>query len=189
MESSRQGNLFWYALRVKPRFEKVVARNLKAKGFEEFLPLYRRSRQWSDRVKEIDLPLFPGYVFCRFDIDDSLPILFVPGVTSIVGIGKSPTAIDEREIEDLLSVSKFGVHCQPWPFVSVGQTVSVEHGALKGLEGIVTTVKNEYRLIISLSSLQRSVAVEIDREWVKPVKQTRPSATEIRVARGRHVVN
>ena len=184
---SRQGRLFWYALHVKPRFERVVVRNLKAKGFEEFLPLYRRPS--AGGLKEIELPLVPGYVFCRFDIDDRLPILLVPGVTSVVGIGKSPTAIDEREIEDLLAVSKSGVPHQPWPHASVGQRVSVEHGALKGLEGILETVKNEHRLIISVSLLQRSVAIEIHREWVKPVDSTRPTATETRVAKGRHQVS
>ncbi len=178
MESAQCNSQSWYALQVRPRFEKVVARNLQSKGFEELLPAYRCRRQWSDRIKEIELPLFPGYVFCRFNVDERLPILLVPGVTSIVGIGKSPIAIDEQEIEDLRCVLKSGVRYQPGPFISVGETVSVEQGALEGLEGIVTKVKNEFRLIISVSLLQRSVAVEIDREWVKPVNRTGPRASD-----------
>ena len=183
MESAQRDCHSWYALQVRPRFEKAVAHNLQSKGFEELLPSYRCRRQWSDRVKEFELPLFPGYVFCRFNIDDRFPILVVPGVTSIVGVGRSPSAIDEQEIENLRSVLESGVPYQPGPFISVGQTVSVEHGVLQGLEGIVTMVKNEFRLIISVSLLQRSVAVEINRDCVKPVNRPRPSSTENFVAR------
>ncbi len=182
MEIVGQKNSRWYALQVRPRFEKIVSRNLEAKGFDEFLPLYRRRRQWSDRVKEIEVPLFPGYVFCRFDIDNRLPVLRVPGISSIVGVGKLATAIDEREIEDLRSVVASGVGYQPWSFVSVGQTVSVEHGALEGLEGIVTMVKNEHRLIISVPLLQRSVAVEIDQAYVRPVNRAPSGAAPRRAA-------
>ena len=178
MDSSSSKNLLWHALQVRPRFEKVVARNLEAKGFEKLLPLYRHRRQWSDRVKEIELPLFPGYVFCQFDMDNRLPLLLIPGVVSIVSTGKSPTAIDAREIEDLRCVLSSGVRYQPGPFLAVGQRVSVEHGTLEGLEGIVTKVKNEYRLVISVSLLQRSVAVDIDRKWVKPMDRERSSSRQ-----------
>jgi transcription antitermination factor NusG len=189
MESNRLSKQRWYALQVKPRFEKVVARNLRAKGFEDFLPLYRRRRQWSDRVKEIELPLFPGYVFCQFDIDDRLPVLLIPGVTSIVGFGKAPTPVEDHEVGNLRSILESGVQFQPWPFVSVGQTVSIEHGALEGLEGIVSTVKNEYRLIVSVALLQRSVAVEIDRGWVKPVNRKPVGSTEGKASSGRQLVS
>lgn len=172
MDSRDQQSLFWYALQVRPRFEKVVARNLRAKGFDEFLPLFRRRRQWSDRMKVIELPLFPGYVFSRFDIDDRLPILLVPGVRAVVAAGRSAAPVDEREIEGLRSVVTSGLDYQPWPFVRAGEPVLVENGALAGVEGIVKTVKNEDRLIISISLLRRSVAVEIDRENVKPLRQS-----------------
>src|SRR5262252_6549816 len=85
----------WYALYVRKRFEKVVARNLRGKGYEEFLPLYRRANRWTDRIKEIEFPLFPGYVFCRFNPFDRLPILTIPGVSAIVGFGKNFIAVDE----------------------------------------------------------------------------------------------
>src|SRR6185436_2955023 len=88
MHSAEEGTL-WYALHVRSRFEKVVSRNLRGKGYEEFLPLYRRTSRWSDRIKEIELPLFPGYVFCRFDRNNRLPVLTVPGVNSVVSVGKN----------------------------------------------------------------------------------------------------
>src|SRR5262245_60511989 len=97
MHVPEEGTL-WYALHVRTRFEKVVARNARDKGFEELLPLYRRASRWSDRIKQIDLPLFPGYVFCRFNPLDRLPILTIPGVKGIVGFGKNLIPVDEAEL-------------------------------------------------------------------------------------------
>ena len=96
----------WYALQVRPRFEKIVAVHLQHKGFEDYLPLYRSRRKWSDRVKEIDLPLFPGYIFCKFDVLRRLPILMVPGVMSIVGLGRSPLAVSDDEIAAEFKIPK-----------------------------------------------------------------------------------
>jgi transcription antitermination factor NusG len=170
MQSAEDG-ILWYALHVRTRFEKVVARNLQGKGYEEFLPLYRRTSNWSDRKKVIELPLFPGYVFCRFDARQRLPILTIPGVNSIVGIGKTLMPVEEREINDIRAVLSSDSQCEPWPFLQVGQRVHVEHGPLAGTQGIVTMVKNTCRLVISVNLLQRSVAVEIDRGSLKPVSE------------------
>src|SRR5207244_2356920 len=118
-------DISWYALHVRPRFEKIVSRNLQAKGYEEFLPVYRRRSRWSDRTKEIELPLFPGYVFCRFDVHQRLPILMIPGVNSVVGFGKSPLPIEQHELDDIRSVLKSGADCEPWPYLREGQMVEV----------------------------------------------------------------
>jgi len=166
MYSAEEGTL-WYALHVRTRFEKVVARNLRGKGYEEFVPLYHRANRWSDRIKEIELPLFPGYVFCRFNHLNRLPILTIPGVNAIVGVGKSPMPVEEAELNAVRAVLKSEAYCEPWPFLEVGRRVCVEHGPLAGTQGIVTMVKNTYRLVISVNMLQRSVAVEIDRECLK----------------------
>lgn len=175
MESAAQ----WYALAVKSRFEKVVARNLEAKGYEGFLPLARHRRRWSDRSKEITLPLFPGYVFCRFDLSsDRLPILMIPGVNALTGFGKEPAVVDPAELGSVRALLESGVHCRPWPFLAVGEKVTVEHGALAGVDGIVTKVRNEYRLVISVSLLQRAVAVEIDRADVRRSRGSRPYRRE-----------
>jgi transcription antitermination factor NusG len=82
--------LAWYGIRTKPRFEKNISTHLNAKGYEQYLPSYRSQRRWSDRSKIIELPLFPGYVFCKFDLSNRLPILVIPGVLSIVGVGNTP---------------------------------------------------------------------------------------------------
>ena len=164
--SSNSRNRPWYALQVRPRFEKLAAKHLRAKGYEEYLPLCRSTRRWSDRMKTVEMPLFSGYIFCKFDIQKRLPILIVPGVLSIVGIGKAPATIPESQISSLQQVIASGMPCGPWPFVRAGQRISVERGPLAGLKGTVLEVKSSLRLILSLPLLQRSVAVEIDRHCV-----------------------
>src|SRR2546428_12117 len=146
MHLPEEGTL-WYALHVRTRFEKVVARNLQGKGYEEFLPLYRRVNRWSDRIKEIELPLFPGYVFCRFNPHDRLPVLTVPGVNAIVGIGKNLMPVQECELDAIRTVLKAGAFCEPWPFLEAGQRVRVEYGPLAGSEGLGMMVKKSYRLV------------------------------------------
>jgi len=99
----------WYALRVRSRHENTVASHLRARGYESFLPLYKSRRRWSDRFKEIELPLFAGYVFCQFNLLDRLPILTVPGVVHVVGVGRTPVAIDETEIASIQAAVKSGL--------------------------------------------------------------------------------
>jgi len=159
----------WFALRIKPQREKIVASALRSKGYEEFLPLYRCRRRWSDRIKEMDVPLFPGYVFCRFDVHSRLPILVTPGVLLIVGVGKTPSPVDNREIAALQSIVKSGLQVEPWPFLKIGQRVRIERGSLEGVEGILVAIKKPYRLVVSVALLQRSVAVEIDHQWATPI--------------------
>ena len=165
----------WYALQVRPRFEKFVESHLVEKGYEVFYPTYTTSRQWSDRVKSLTLPLFPGYVFCRFDVHARLPILVTPGVNQVVGAGKTPVTVDESELTAIRRVLDSGVATQPWPYLKVGETVRIENGPLEGLTGIVTRIKNSYRLVVSVSLLMRSVAVELDSHWIKPVRAVTPA--------------
>ena len=166
----RPDQLPWYALRIQSRLASLASTTLRGKGYEEFSPLYRSRRRWSDRTKELELPLFPGYLFLRFDVSDRLvPILTTPGVIGIVGIGKTPAPVDLDEIEAIRVILRSGLAAQPWPSLRVGSKVYIERGPLAGLEGIITNTDKVYRLIVSVSLLQRSVAVEIDREWARPI--------------------
>lgn len=168
--SPRPDQLSWYALRIQSRLQNVASTTLRDKGYEEFFPLYRARRRWSDRIKELELPLFPGYLFCRFYLGDRLlPILTTPGVISVVGAGKTPVPIDDDEIEAIRAILRSGLAAQPWPLLRVGSKVFIERGPLTGLEGIITNTDKVYRLVVSVSLLQRSVAVEIDREWARPI--------------------
>jgi transcription antitermination factor NusG len=134
----------WYAIQVKSRFEKVVAQHLRGKGYEEYLPLYVSRRRWSDRIKEIEIPLFPGYTFCRFDVTDRLPIVLIPGVISVVSFGGIAQAIPEDEIVALQNVVRSGASYEPWPFIGVGQKVQVTRGPLAGLEGVIVETRKNY---------------------------------------------
>jgi transcription antitermination factor NusG len=163
------GLLPWFALRIKSNFEKVTSQILEQKGYIAFLPTYRTRNRWSDRTKVIDRPLFPGYLFCRFDQNDRLPILVTPGVVGVVGVGKTPMAVAEREIEAIQAVLRSGVPATPWPYVTVGQRLLIERGPLSGIEGILQEIKNSFRFIVSVNLLQRSVAAEVDASWVRPV--------------------
>jgi transcription antitermination factor NusG len=159
----------WYALRVRSRLEYTIATHLQGRDYEWFLPVYSCRRRWSDRIKEIELPLFPGYVFCRFDPLNRLPILSIPGVVNVVGVRRVPLPVDETEITALQSAAKWGLHRQPWPFLEIGQKVRIEYGPLCGVEGILLSFRGRCRLVLSLTLLQRSVAVEVDESWVQPL--------------------
>jgi transcription antitermination factor NusG len=167
-------SLPWYALQVRPRFEKIIATTLLNKGYEGFLPLYRNRSRWSDRIKEVELPLFPGYLFCRFDINKRLPILVTPGVMHVVGIGKIPYPVEEDEIAALQAIVISGLQAEPRSYLNIGAKVRIEIGPLAGLEGILLALKGTSKLIISVSLLQRSVAVHIDESWVVPVVSSYP---------------
>jgi transcription antitermination factor NusG len=173
-----QNNNHWYAVRVRSRHEASVARHLSARGLEAFLPMYQRRNRWSDRVKTVDFPLFPGYVFCHFNVEQRLPLLSVPGVVHVVGLGKIPAPIDEDEIVGIRSAVKAGLYREPCPYLYIGKKVRIAHGPLSGVEGILVGVKGHERLILSITLLQRSVAVEIDEDWVEPASPQLVSSTQ-----------
>ncbi len=160
----------WFALQVRSRIERSVAVNLQVQGYEWFFPTYKARRRWSDRVKDVELPLFPGYLFCRFDPEDRFPVVKTPGVIQIVGIGKKPVPVNEAEISAIQTIIRSGLPRQPWPYLILGQRVRIEQGALRGLEGILLSLKGQHRIVVSITLLQRAVALEISREWVCPVR-------------------
>ena len=163
----------WYAVRLRPRAEKMVALHLRDKGYEEYLPLYRSRRRWSDRMKEVELPLFPGYIFCKFDVTNRLPILVIPGVISITGCGKIPLPIPEHEITAVQRIVTSTMPYGPWASMHVGQAVRVRSGPLEGLEGQILELRNAYHLVISVTMLSRSVSVLIDRSDLIPINDRR----------------
>ena len=167
------GDLRWYAVQTSPRHEKVVAETLKHKGYEQLLPLYKTRRQWADRIKELELPLFPGYVFCRFNRKILVPILNSPGVRDIVRIGRELAPLDDDEISSLRIAVSSGLTCMPWQQLEPGERVRIGFGALAGATGTVVQVKNGIRVVLSVSLLNRSVAVEVDIDALAPVEVPR----------------
>jgi transcription antitermination factor NusG len=165
-------------LQVRTRHEAGVAAHLQGMGYEDFLPLYKTRTRWSDRTKEVETPLFPGYLFCRFDPQNRLPILKTPGVIQIVGYSRQPIPVEETEIDAIQALVASGIPSQPWPYLEVGEKVRIESGPLRGREGILMEFKGTHRLILSVALLQRSVAVEIEAALVKPQRQASAARSE-----------
>ena len=165
------GGVFpWFALQVRARHEVGVADYLNGKGYEWFLPQYTLRKRWSDRVKEVEAPLFPGYLFCRFNPLDRLPILKTPGVIQVVGNNRQPIAVDEQEIRAIQALVASGVPNRPWPFMEIGDKVRIDSGPLRGLEGLLVEFKGNHRLVLSVTLLQRWVAVEMDSALVTSLR-------------------
>ena len=159
----------WYAIQVRPRRERVVARRLEQRGYELFLPLGRSRRRWSDRMKDLEVPLFEGYLFCRIGATTSPPVITVADVIRIVGAGGTPIAVDDAEVLALQQIARSCPDVQAWPFLRIGQRVRIAHGPLSGLKGFLVRAANGPRLVVSVSLLQRSVAVEVDRATLSAV--------------------
>jgi len=164
-----EGAECWFALSTKRNREKSVAEILRGKGYQDFLPTYVSRRKWSDRYKDLEFPLFPGYVFCRFDPRWRLPILTTPGVVMVVGNGRVPVPVEDSEIDALRAVVASRLRVEPWPYLSAGQRIRIEAGALTGLEGIFLEMRKSCRVVVSVELLQRSVAVEVDRSCIRPL--------------------
>jgi transcription antitermination factor NusG len=157
------GPLPWYGVRTRSNHERVAALVLRGKGYDPYLPLYSlRRRRADDTVVESELPLFPGYVFCRFDAKKRLPILMTTGVISVVGFGKEPAPIPDEEIEAITAVLRSGLPAEPCAYLREGQRVRVTNGSLDGVEGILVKKKSQLRMVVSVTMLQRSISVEID---------------------------
>lgn len=151
------------------RREKNVACILQLREHESFLPLYQARHKWADRYKTVELPLFPGYVFCRVARAAIPTVLAIPGIVDAVRCGTSPAEICAEEMDALKRLGNSRLKAEPWPELVEAQPVSVVAGPLSGLTGALTEIKNQTRLVISLSLLRRSVLVEIERDWVAPL--------------------
>jgi transcriptional antiterminator NusG len=165
---SSDTGLCWYALRTRSNYEKIASSLLGARGFEQFLPLYRSPKRVSGRTVDNSVPLFPGYLFCRFDGRYRSPILGTLGVASIVAFGGKPAQIDDVEIEAIRKALGSGQNIEPHPYLHEGQKIRVEKGPLRGLEGILVKKLN-WRIVISVQLLLRAVAVEIDPDNIIPL--------------------
>jgi transcription antitermination factor NusG len=154
--------LRWYAAYTRANHEKKAAEQLCRKGVEHFLPLYETVHRWSDRRVRLQLPLFPGYVFVRLALRERVTVLETPTVARLVGFGEQPVALPEQEIETLRKGLSGGLHAQPHPYLTIGRRVRIRSGPLAGMEGILLRRKSNFRVVLSISLIARSVAVEVD---------------------------
>jgi transcription antitermination factor NusG len=177
----------WFAVRVRSNHERIAAAHLRERGYEEFSPSWKTERRWSDRTKEIDQFLFPGYVFCRLNPLDRLPVLSAPGVVDLVGFGKIPAPVPDQEIETVRRMVQSGLFVMPWPFLELGHRILIERGPLAGVEGILDEVKGKCRLVVSVQLLQRSVSAEVDRDWIRPLPPMRSERSGTAAARSTRI--
>ena len=136
IEPRRNGRQAVVRIEVHSRRESRVSDELAIRGLDFFLPTRRIKRRWSDRIKMLDVPLFPGYVFSRFDVADRLRVLNCPGVSRIVGAGSVPVPIEDGEMDAIKALVASKVALTPWPYLRTGQRVRLDHGPLAGLEGV-----------------------------------------------------
>jgi transcription antitermination factor NusG len=158
----------WFALRVRTKSETLVSSLLERKGYESFAPTYTLDRRYASRVKRVQTALFPGYVFCRFNPRDLLPVVTTSAVNSVVSFGPNPEPIPDWEIERVQRVAEHGSSVAPWAYMREGQRVRVQSGALAGVEGYLVSFRNGHRLVIAADLLQRAVSLEIDAAQVLP---------------------
>jgi transcription termination/antitermination protein NusG len=160
----------WYALTVKHQHELAARSALELRGFEALAPTYRARRRWSDRVKEIDVPLFTGYVFCRFAFTERVMVMDVPGIARVVEFGGAPAEVSDTEIAAIRIVMDSKLPVRPWPYLKPGDRVLVQRGPLRGVEGTLLEERNRLQLVIGIEMLQRSLAVEVEADMVTPVQ-------------------
>jgi transcription termination/antitermination protein NusG len=168
MPASDAGESRWFAAYTSPRHEKHVSRQMQNRGIQNFLPLYKSIRRWKDRRKELDLPVFPGYLFVRMALRERVSVLQVPGVVQLVSFQGRPTPLPDAEIEMLQRQLCQSGRLQPHPFLTVGRRVRVMNGPMAGIEGILARKKDKFRVVLSIELIQRSVAVEIDLSDIEP---------------------
>jgi transcription antitermination factor NusG len=159
----------WYAAYTRANHEKSVAEQLCVRSVENFLPLYASMRKWKDRRVKLDLPLFPGYVFVRLAIRDRLRVQQVPGVVRLVGFGGTPAELPTEDVEALQLGLARGIHAEPHPYLTLGRRVRLTSGPLGGMHGILLRRKGNFRVVVSLELIQRSVVVDVDVADIEPL--------------------
>jgi transcription antitermination factor NusG len=166
-ESSFPGQ--WFAVTVRPQHEVAVRSGLEAKELSTYLPTYRTTQRWSDRLKRIDRPLFPGYVFCQFEFGDRVRVLRTPGVRSIVSFGNQMIPVHRNDLEQIERMLESPYPLEPWPYLQVGERIKIAGGPLAGITGFFERRESGGRFVVSIEMLQRSIAVHLEAEDLSPI--------------------
>jgi transcription antitermination factor NusG len=154
--------MFWYAAYTSSRHEKTVAEHLRQRDVECFLPLYETVRRWNNGRHRVQLPLFPSYVFVRMGVRDKLRVLQVPGLAQVVTCQGAPVALPDAEIETLRSALAAGLPAQPYRYLNVGSRVEICHGPLQGMRGVLLRHQGQFRVVLSVEMIMRSILVEVE---------------------------
>jgi transcription antitermination factor NusG len=159
----------WFAVFTVPRHEKRIQQHLHLRQIENFLPLYQKQRQWKDGSKgTLQLPLFSTYIFVRIGCGERSPVLKVPGVISIIGGGLQPMPIPDSYIHFLREGLRHG-KIEPYPYLAVGTRIRIRSGVMAGMEGVLLRKKNNFRVVLTVEMIMKSVIVEVEMEDIEPV--------------------
>ncbi len=170
----------WYAVQTRSNFESLIASELKGKGIETFYPAVREVHRWKDRMKAVDVPLFPGYIFIRIEDTPAnrLRVVTINGAVRILGDGSFMEPIPDHEIHSvrllLDSARPFSAH----PFLKEGAWVRVKSGSLRGIEGRIVRFKSGARLVVSIEMLAKAIAVELAGCDVEPAARVTSGAVD-----------
>ncbi len=159
----------WYAVYTSANHEKKVAAEFGRRSVESFLPLYSSVRRWKDRRVQLQMPLFPGYVFAHLALNDRLRVIQVPGVVKLVGFGGQPVALPDEQVEALRTGLNGQLRAEPHPYLTIGRRIRIVRGAFQGAEGTLVRKKGIFRVVLSLELIMRSIAVEVDASDVEPM--------------------
>ena len=160
---------YWYAIQTRSRHEKMVRDQLAAKSITHLLPLWRKRSIWKDRVKFVDVPLFSGYLFGYFALQDKVAVLETVGVARLVGINGKAMTIPEEQIAAVRTMMEHRLPCSPHPYLVEGMRVRIKCGLLAGAEGILIEKRQRHRLVISMDIIHQAVAVDVDSAEVEPL--------------------
>jgi transcription antitermination factor NusG len=174
----------WVALIVRPRAERRVEAGLANAGIESFVAWHGVRRRWSDRIKVLQHNLFPGYIFCRSRFVERLLVIRQPGVERVVSFNRAPALIPDQEIVALRRAISSGLPLGPCPFLTAGQRVRIERGLLAEIEGILVDDSGGWRLAISVNVLEQSVAIDVDRDMLCPIRDNEGRAHFSNLATG-----
>lgn len=161
----------WFAVQTRPRHEKKVSSGLTDKGIQNFLPLHRERRRWSDRYQWVESPLFSQYLFVHLPMssESRVRVLQTAGVVQFVGALGRGTPIPDEQVENLRTIVAQRIPIRVHEFLRVGERVRIRGGALEGIEGILSEIKNDKSLVISVDLIEKSLAIRIDGFEVEPV--------------------
>lgn len=162
----------WYACYTRSRAEKKVGDLLPRLGIETYLPLVPRDRVWADRVKQVEWPLFPSYVFARFSLREVGRVLQTPGVATVVRLGGEYVPLAEAEITNIRRFAEAIGHqgwdaVTPVPYIAVGERVQVVSGPFAGVEGLVLRRRRRNRLLVGLSAIRQGFEVDIPSDHLR----------------------
>jgi len=159
----------WIAVRSKPRAEKVALDQLEKKGIQAYLPLVRQKRKWSDRLKWVELPLFPGYLFAKVALKNSIFVLETYGVSTVIKFGGEVAVVQESVVKSIRLALEGGYELEPTEYFIKGDKVEVIEGPMKGMKGIVSNIKGKEKLVIKIDALQQAIVVHIETKYLKSI--------------------